>query len=85
MFTDEEYQRFIKIHGDNMEVNNKLFAEIKERVGCAGEQANVAAEFWLETYGNGVTISQVPETGMPLLYAFYAGYAYCKERYKLDD
>lgn len=82
---DEFAQKFIEKYKEKLEHNRELFDEVKERVGCEGEQANAAAEFWLSTYNNGVTISQVPETSMPLLYAFYAGYAYCKERYKLDD
>jgi hypothetical protein len=78
-------EEFIEKYKDELEHNKTLFDEIKERIGCEGEQANVALEFWLETYYKGMEISQVPETSMPLLYAFYAGYAYCKERYNLNE
>lgn len=85
MITAEDRKFFSEIHGKNMDVNIKLFSELIERIGCEGEQANASMEFWLSTYENCLTISRVPEHTMPLLYAFYAGYAYCKERYKLDE
>jgi hypothetical protein len=78
-------EEFIEKYKDELEHNKTLFDKIKERIGCEGEQADVAMEFWLETYYKGMEISQVPETSMPLLYAFYAGYAYCKERYNLNE
>lgn len=74
MYTDE----FIEKYKDLLEHNKELFDGIKLKIG--DESADVAAEFWKDTYWKSMEISRVPETSMPLLYAFYAGFAYAKTK-----
>ena len=61
---------------------NKLFDDVREAIG-EEEIARVALEYWLEVDKH----RELPMTEawhLPML-AFQLGYAYCKERYKLDE